>query len=713
MGILGNMHAALRRGCRAIPALGLPSSSACPHAVQRGQVRVVRQQSSSSSTAPGPAVAAAEVVKHSSKSEVFESVPVRHSLEVYRRLYNRSITDSDRFWSEQAKSLLHWSRPFERVCQGNFADGDVAWFTGGTLNAAYNCVDRHLPHRAHQTALIYEGDELGEGYSLTYHQLHARVCRVANALLSMGVRRGDVVTLYMPTSPDLACAMLACARIGATHSVVFAGFSAGALRDRLAASGSRMLLTCDVGKRGGKTLELKKIVDEAVGGTDLVHHVGVFRRDPDAAQQRSEGWEESRDVDMNELLPRMRPYCAYAPMEAEDPLFILYTSGSTGKPKGLVHTTGGYLLQAAMTTKNTFDLKDGDVFGCVADVGWITGHTYCIYGPLLLGATSVLFESTPRYPHHGRYWDLIDRHRITQFYTSPTAIRTLMKFGTDKIKEYKLDSLRVLGSVGEPINPEAWTWYFKNVGHSRCTVVDTWWQTETGGHMMAPMPGMTPLKPGSCTLPVYGVQPALLDPLTGEEIEGNDVEGLLVVKRPWPGMARTIHGDHHRYMDVYFNSYRGYYATGDGARRDENGYYWITGRVDDVVNVAGHRIGTAEVESSLASHNGVSEAAVVGFPDPSKGQGLCCYVTLNMGTPSTPEFIAELKAQVRRDIGPFATPDVIVITPDLPKTRSGKIMRRILRKLAEGEPSALGDTSTLADPSVVERLVATQFWVKK
>lgn len=606
-------------------------------------------------------------------------------------------------------SPKQWFSDFDRVSQGSFEEGDVAWFLNGRLNASVCCIDQHLPHRQDQTAILWEGDEPGESRAITYKELYQEVCRLANAMKAMGVRKGDVVMLYLPMVPEVVFAMLACARIGAPHSVVFAGFSAEALRDRINDAKSKWVMTTDEGKRGGKTLPLKQIVDKALEGAPSVKHCFVFERTGGKV-----GWVEGRDVKMEEVMRQQRPYCPAEPMDSEDLLFILYTSGSTGKPKGVAHTTAGYLLYAAMTHKTVFDIQEGDVYACVADCGWITGHSYIVYGPLVNGTTTVLFESIPTYPNHCRYWDLIQRHKVTQFYTAPTAIRALMRFGTEDIASFDRSSLRVLGSVGEPINPEAWKWYFEHVGDSRCTIVDTWWQTETGGHLASPLPGVTPMKPGSCTLPFYGVELALVDPGTGKEVLGNDVEGVLCVKRPWPSVTRTVYGDHERYLTVYMKPYKGFYFTGDGARRDADGYYWITGRVDDVLNTSGHRIGTAEVESALVGHQAVSEAAVVGFPHPVKGEGICCFVTMREGVMESPELEKELKQAVRDAIGAFATPDVICGTPSLPKTRSGKIMRRILRKIASGESDSLGDISTLADPSVVAYLItAIELKVKK
>ncbi|CAM9250579.1 unnamed protein product [Ectocarpus fasciculatus] len=624
---------------------------------------------------------------------------VPDGMKTYEAMHKQSLEEPDTFWGDAARSTLKWFREFDRVSQGGFDTGDVAWFTGGQLNACYNCIDQHLPQRAKQVAILHEGDEPGVVTKITYEELLRQVCRMANAMKELGVKKGDFVTLYMPMVPEAAVAMLACARLGAPHSVVFAGFSAEALRDRIVDANSKWVFTTDEGRRGGKTLHLKSIVDKAVEDADCVEKVLVITA-TGAKVPMGE-----RDVQMSEMLPRMRPYCPCETMDSEDLLFILYTSGSTGRPKGVAHTTAGYLLYTGMTTKHAFGLEEGDVFACVADVGWITGHSYIVYGPLVNGATTLMFESTPMYPNHGRYWDVVQRHKVTQFYTAPTAIRALMSCGPEIISDYDLSSLRVLGSVGEPINPEAWRWYNEHVGKGKCHIVDTFWQTETGGHVMLPLANVTPTKPGSCSFPFFGIEPAVLNAQTGEEVTGNDVEGVLAFKRPWPSLARTVYGDHKRYMDVYLNPYKGYYFTGDGCHRDSDGFYWITGRVDDVLNVSGHRIGTAEVESALVLHPAVSEAAVVGFPDPIKGQAICCYVTFVSGYTESPELLKELVKQVATHIGPFARPGMIVGTPGLPKTRSGKIMRRILRKIAEGEADKLGDTSTLADPSIVEGLV--------
>lgn len=624
--------------------------------------------------------------------------PDSAGFEQYRERYERSITDPEGFWDEEAKKELHWFRPYSTVFQGSFEEGDIAWFLEGQLNVCYNCVDRHAISKPDQTAILWEGDD-GENRHISYLELQRGVCRIANALLSKGVAKGDVVTIYLPMIPELAMTMLACARIGAVHSVVFAGFSAEALRGRIEDGASRFVVTSNEGKRGGRTLPLHDITLQACEDLSVVESIFVFHR------TEAEEAEDPRNVHMEELLTLQRPYCPCATLDAEDTLFILYTSGSTGKPKGVAHSSAGYLLYTIMTTKHSFDLREGDVFACVADCGWITGHSYIVYGPLGNGATTLMFESTPMYPDHGRYWDLVQKHRVTQFYTAPTAIRALMKFGEDVFEQFDLSSLRVLGTVGEPINPEAWHWYHTHVGKGDCFIVDTWWQTETGGHMLTPLPGKTPMRAGSCSLPQYGVQPVVLDPATGQELEGNGVEGVLAIKHPWPSLARTVYGNHDRYLKVYMQPYPGYYFTGDGCRRDEEGFFWITGRVDDVLTTSGHRIGTAEIESAVVSHSHASEAAVVGFPHDVKGEGIFVYVILCEGCEESEALLREMRGAVREGIGPFASPDRIVVVPGLPKTRSGKIMRRILRKIAANETEQIGDVSTLADPEVVQKII--------
>ena len=618
--------------------------------------------------------------------------------ERYDAMYKASVETPDQFWSEQAKQFLQWDQPWNTVREFNFHTGDAKWFAGGKLNVTVNCIDRHLAKRGDQTALIWEGDDPSIDSKITYRQLHESVCRLANVLKQHGVKKGDRVCIYMPMIPEAAYAMLACARIGAIHSVVFGGFSPEALKDRILDSDCRVVLTADEGLRGGKHVPLKANVDTALTHCPNVNAVIVARR-----TGNNVSWKEGRDVWYHDAIAAVSAECAPEPMDAEDPLFILYTSGSTGKPKGVLHTTGGYLLMAAMTHKYTFDYREGDVYWCTADVGWVTGHTYIVYGPLANGGISLMFEGVPTYPDASRFWQVIDKHQVNTFYTAPTALRALMGLGDQHVKNTSRKSLRLLGSVGEPINPEAWEWYFQEVGESRCPVVDTWWQTETGAHMITPLPGATMLKPGSATLPFFGVEPVLLDN-DGKEIQGAG-EGNLAIKSSWPSQIRSVYGDHQRMTDTYFKPYPGYYFTGDGARRDEDGYYWITGRVDDVLNVSGHRMGTAEVESALVLHDAVAEAAVVGYPHDIKGQGIYAYVTLMTGVEPSEELRKELIAICAEEIGHIAKPDKIQWAPGLPKTRSGKIMRRILRKIAANEIENLGDTSTLADPSVVQQLI--------
>jgi acetyl-CoA synthetase len=620
-------------------------------------------------------------------------------LESYQELYAQSMGNPDAFWGKQAEEHIDWYHKFSQVSDCDFSNGMVAWFLGGRLNVCHNCVDRHLISRGDKVAILWEGDEPGDVRRITYRELHREVCKLANVLRHNGIRKGDRVAIYMPMIPEAAFAMLACARIGAVHNVVFAGFSAEALRDRIQDARCKAVITADEGRRGRKVIPLKRPVDEAVMACPTVKHVFMVRHTGAKVP-----FYEPRDIDLGVAMQNERPYCPIEHMGSEDTLFLLYTSGSTGKPKGISHTSAGYLLYTMLTHKYVFDYREDDVFACVADIGWITGHSYVVYGPLANGATTVMFESIPTYPDAGRYWDMVERHKITQFYTAPTAIRAVARLGDEFVKKYDRSSLRVLGSVGEPINPESWHWYNDVVGEGRCNIVDTWWQTETGGIMITPLPGATPTKPGSATFPFFGIQPVLLDD-EGKEIEGNGVAGLLAIKSPWPGMARTIQGDHQRFEKTYLDSFPGYYLTGDGCRRDEGGYYWITGRVDDVINVSGHRMGTAEVESALVSHPGCAEAAVVGFPHEIKGQGIFAYVILKEGFADDAELIGELRNEVRTHIGPIAVPDQILIAPGLPKTRSGKIMRRILRKVACMETGDLGDISTLADPSVVEQLI--------
>ena len=618
----------------------------------------------------------------------------------YDTMYRQSIEQPDAFWSEQATTFLDWTKPWNQVSEVDMQQGRIAWFNGGELNVSVNCIDRHLPARADQTAIIWEGDELNEDAHITYQQLYEQVCQLANGLRERGVRKGDRVCIYMPMIPEAAYAMLACARIGAIHSVVFGGFSPQSLQDRILDSDCQTVITADEGVRGGRTVPLKENVDEALRNCPNVHSVITVKRTGNQVP-----WNTARDVWYNELTAHQATAAEPEIMGAEDPLFILYTSGSTGKPKGVQHSSAGYLLHAAMSHKYVFDYQDGDIYWCTADVGWITGHSYIVYGPLANGATTLMFEGIPTYPDASRCWQVIDKHQVNVFYTAPTALRQLMAQGDEFVTGSSRASLHLLGSVGEPINPEAWDWYHRVVGERRCPIVDTWWQTETGGIMITPLPGATALKPGSASRPFFGVQPALMD-AEGNLITEQAASGNLVITGSWPGQIRSVYGDHQRVIDTYYSTYKGYYFTGDGARRDEDGYYWITGRVDDVMNVSGHRIGTAEVESALVLHPSVAEAAVVGFPHDLKGEGIYAYVTLMQGDEREPEALREeLVAMVRKEIGPIAKPDAIQWAPGLPKTRSGKIMRRILRKIAADELDNLGDTSTLADPSVVAHLI--------
>ncbi|MGH7163716.1 MAG: acetate--CoA ligase, partial [Planctomycetota bacterium] len=610
-----------------------------------------------------------------------------------------SLRDPEGFWAEAAERIA-WKRRWNRVLRWDFQKADIRWFDGATLNVSENCLDRHVAAgRGDRVALVWEGDDPRESARVTYRQLLEQTCRWANVLKELGARRGDRVCLYLPMIPALPAAMLACARIGAIHSVVFAGFSADALRDRILDAQCRIVVTADEGLRGGKTIPLKRIVDDACRGAGCVENVAVVRRTGAEAPMAA-----GRDLRVEEMLAAAAPRCPAEEMGAEDPLFILYTSGSTGKPKGVLHTTGGYLLYAAYTHAQVFDYRPEDVYWCTADIGWVTGHSYIVYGPLANCATSVMFEGTPNHPDWGRFWDVVDRHKVTIFYTAPTAIRAIAQHGDAHVKRRSRATLRLLGTVGEPINPEAWLWYHRVVGDGRCPIVDTWWQTETGGILISPLAGATTLKPGSTTFPLPGVRPCLVDD-GGRTLEGNGVTGNLCIEFPWPGMMRTVYGDHERFVQTYFTRFPGKYFTGDGCRRDEDGYYWITGRVDDVVNVSGHRLGTAEIESALVAHKAVAEAAVVGVPHAIKGQGLYAFVILKDGNQPSPALEKELVGQVRSVIGAFAAPERVQITPGLPKTRSGKIMRRILRRVAEGETKDLGDTTTLADPSVVDALV--------
>ncbi|MDS4019746.1 MAG: acetate--CoA ligase [Candidatus Competibacter sp.] len=616
----------------------------------------------------------------------------------YLEMYQRSVDDPEGFWAEQAKQFVTWSKPWNKVLDWDFTKGHIRWFEGAQLNVSYNCLDRHLATRGDQIAIIWEGDNPTEDKKVTYKQLHEDVCKFANVLKGLGVKKGDRICIYMPMIPETAVAMLACTRIGAIHSIVFGGFSPDSLKDRILDATCNLVITSDEGMRGGRKVPMKANIDKALLSTPSVQKTVVVKR-----TGGNVAWVEGRDLWYHDLMAQASADCPPEPMDAEDPLFILYTSGSTGKPKGVLHTTGGYLLHTAITHKYIFDYHDGDIYWCTADVGWVTGHSYIVYGPLTNGATTLMFEGIPTYPDSGRFWQVVDKHQVNIFYTAPTAIRSLMREGEGPVKATSRKSLRLLGSVGEPINPEAWEWYYHNVGEGRCPIVDTWWQTETGGILITPLPGATALKPGSATRPFFGVTPALVD-AEGQFLEGA-TDGNLVITRPWPGMMRTVYGDHQRFIDTYFSMYKGLYFTGDGARRDEDGYYWITGRVDDVINVSGHRMGTAEVESALVLHPAVAEAAVVGFPHDIKGQGIYAYVTLKVGIEPTEALRKELIAHVRKEIGPIASPDALQWAPGLPKTRSGKIMRRILRKIAANEVDALGDTSTLADPTVVTDLV--------
>ena len=619
----------------------------------------------------------------------------------YQEMYARSVDDPDGFWADQADKFVTWFKKWDTVSNWNYDDANIRWFEGAKLNVAYNCVERHLDKRADQVAIIWEGDEPDVDKKLTYRELHEEVCRLGNALKSRGVNKGDRVSIYMPMVPEAAVAMLACARIGAVHSVVFGGFSPEALKDRILDSDCQVVITADEGLRGGRHIPLKANTDKALEQCPNVHTTVVIKR-----TGADVDWNDKRDVWYHDVVPAASADCPAEQMDAEDPLFILYTSGSTGKPKGVLHSTGGYQLYVAITHKYVFDYQDGDIYWCSADVGWVTGHSYIVYGPLANGATTLMFEGVPTYPDAGRFWQVCDKHSVNIFYTAPTAIRALMGQGDDLVKKTSRQSIRLLGTVGEPINPEAWEWYYNVVGDARCPVVDTWWQTETGGIMITPLPGATALKPGSATRPFFGIVPELVDN-EGNVLEG-EAEGNLCIGRSWPGQMRTIYGDHERFKQTYFSTYKGKYFTGDGARRDADGYYWITGRVDDVINVSGHRMGTAEVESALVLHESVAEAAVVGYPHDIKGQGIYAYVTPMVGVETSDELKKSLVQLVRKEIGAIASPDVIQWAPGLPKTRSGKIMRRILRKVAANEIDALGDTSTLAEPAVVDELIANR-----
>ena len=619
----------------------------------------------------------------------------------YLEMYEASISEPDKFWAEQAEKFLTWDASWSEICSENFLTGDAKWFLDGKLNVSTNCIDRHLTDDREKIAIIWEGDSPEDSKHISYEELYSEVCKLGNLLRARGVKKGDRVCIYMPMIPEAAYAMLACTRIGAIHSVVFGGFSPEALKDRILDSNCEVVISANEGIRGGKSIPLKRNVDLALADCPSVHTCLFVKR-----TSKNVDWLEGRDI-WYEQVNNYDASCEPEIMDSEDPLFILYTSGSTGKPKGVMHTTGGYLLMAAMTHKYTFDYKDGDIYWCTADVGWVTGHSYIVYGPLCNGGTTLMFEGVPTYPDASRFWQVIDKHRVNQFYTAPTAIRALMGLGNDFVEKTSRKSLRILGTVGEPINPEAWEWYYSVVGETNCPIVDTWWQTETGAHMLTPLPGATPLKPGSATLPFFGIQPALLDK-DGREIEGPG-EGLLMIKRSWPSQLRSVYGDHKRFYETYFKPFPGYYFTGDGAKRDKDGYFWITGRVDDVLNVSGHRMGTAEIESALVLHKLVAEAAVVGFPHPIKGQGIYCYVTLMEGTSPCDGIHSELIDLCKKEIGPIAKPDIIQWAPGLPKTRSGKIMRRILRKIAANDVDELGDTSTLADPNVILDLIENRY----
>jgi len=620
--------------------------------------------------------------------------------ETYESMYERSMNEPEVFWAEQADTFIDWEKKWDKVSDVDFTKGKIAWFEGATLNVSYNCIDRHLPERANQVAIIWEGDDPNTSESITYRQLHEKVCKFSNGLKELGVVKGDRVCLYMPMILEAAIAMLACARVGAIHSVVFGGFSPDALRDRILDSKCKIVITADEGVRGGKPIPLKANVDQATRDCDCVDAIVVVERTGGKVT-----WSE-RDIWYHDLVKNASPEYPCEMFDAENPLFILYTSGSTGKPKGVLHTSGGYLLYAAMTHKYTFDYQEGDIYWCTADVGWVTGHSYIVYGPLANGATTVMFEGVPNYPDASRFWQVVDKHQINTFYTAPTAIRALMGAGNELVQKTSRSSLRILGTVGEPINPEAWEWYYHIVGEDKCPVVDTWWQTETGGHMITPLPFATPLKPGSASKPFFGIEPQVVSE-SGEVLEG-EASGILVLARSWPGQMRTLYNNHERFMEAYFSTYPGKYFTGDGVKRDSDGYYWITGRVDDVLNISGHRLGTAEIESALVLHAKVSEAAVVGMPHEIKGQGIYAYVSLMSGTEGNERLKQDLVALVRKEIGPIATIDKIQFSPGLPKTRSGKIMRRILRKIAENDYDDLGDTSTLAEPGVVTDLISNR-----
>jgi len=644
-----------------------------------------------------------EIKNHKVAEKIAKKAHITEQL--YEKMYNESINNPDSFWKKEAEKFVTWYKAPEKISNFNFQTADIRWFEGATLNISYNCIDRHLEKRANQTALIWEGDDPAKDAKITYRELSIKVNQFANVLKNLGVKKGDRVCIYMPMILEAVYAMLACSRIGAVHSVVFGGFSPESLKDRILDSDCRIVITADEGIRGNKIIHLKNNVDSALTHCPNVRHTLVIKHTGGTI-----AWKD-KDIWYHDAVSKVSDVCEPEVMNSEDPLFILYTSGSTGKPKGVMHTTGGYLLYAAMTHKYVFDYQEGEIYWCTADVGWVTGHTYIVYGPLCNGATSLVFEGIPNYPDSSRFWQVCDKHSVNIFYTAPTAIRALMRDGEAPVQKTSRKSLRILGTVGEPINPEVWEWYFNVVGDSRCPIVDTWWQTETGGHMITPLPGATMLKPGSATKPFFGVEPVVVND-KGEELQG-ECEGILLIKKSWPGQMRGVYGDHKRFFETYFTPFPGYFFTGDGVKRDKDGYYWITGRVDDVINVSGHRLGTAEVESALVIHDKVAEAAVVGFPHDIKGQGIYAYVTLKKDAEPTDELKADLVKLVRREIGPIAHVDVIQWAPALPKTRSGKIMRRILRKIAANDIGNLGDTSTLADPSVVEDLKANRVVVGK
>lgn len=641
------------------------------------------------------------IEKYDAHLEEFRKVAYIKSWEEYDALYRRSIEDPEGFWGEEAKKYLLWKKPFDKVLEYDFTDARITWFKNGCLNASENCLDRHIETIGDKIAYYWEGDDPDETETVTYKELHQRVNSFATVLKNLGVGKGDRVVIYLPMILELPVAMLACSRIGAIHSVVFGGFSADAIANRIQDCGARIVITADGGFRGGKKVPLKDNVDAALEKCPQVSKVIVVERIKSGAALNP-----AKEIWWHEAVADIPPGTTVEPepMDSEDPLFILYTSGSTGKPKGVVHTHGGYLLYAAITTRLVFDLKDNEIFWCTADIGWITGHNYIVYGPLTCGLTSVIFEGIPSYPGYDRFWAVVEKYKVNKFYTAPTAIRALAKEGEEHVKKHDLSSLKLLGTVGEPINPEAWRWYYKHVGQQRCPIIDTWWQTETGGHMIAPLPGVAPIKPGSCSHPFFGVDPVILDD-TGQPVRYPGEEGILCIRKPWPGIARTVYGNHERFIETYFSQAPGMYFTGDAAKKDEEGYYWIIGRIDDVINVSGHRLGTAELESALVLHPSVAEAAVVGYPHPIKGQGIYAFVILKTGITPSNELKKELVAQVRKEIGPIATIDIIQFTEGLPKTRSGKIMRRILKKIAAGKFDELGDTSTIADESVIEKLI--------